>query len=123
MAIKKYWDEEIETISKKNLNKYQLEQLKKQLELAFNKSSYYRQSFLENNVALSKLKSLQDVHKLPFINKMIERDRQLAKPLLGDLVCVPEEKVIFISTSSGSTGVPTVSPFTAKDFKEFQDLL
>jgi phenylacetate-CoA ligase len=56
MAIKKYWDEEIETISKKNLNKYQLEQLKKQLELAFNKSSYYRQSFLENNVALSKLK-------------------------------------------------------------------
>jgi phenylacetate-CoA ligase len=122
MAIKKYWDEEIETISKNNLKKYQLEHLKKQLEWAFNKSSYYRQSFLENNVALSKLKSLQDVHKLPFINKKIERDRQLAKPLLGDLVCVHEEKVIFISTSSGSTGVPTVSPFTTKDFKEFQDV-
>lgn len=122
MAIKKYWDEEIETISKKNLEIYQLEYLKKQLEWAYNKSGYYKQSFIENNVIPSKLKSLHDFRKFPFINKKIERDSQLAKPLLGDLACVPEDKVIFISTSSGSTGVPTVSPFTAKDFKEFQNV-
>ena len=122
MAIKKYWDEDIETISNKYLEKYQFEHLKKQLDWAYNKSSYYKQSFIEKNITPSKLKSVHDINKFPFINKKIERDRQLSKPLLGDLVCVPEEKVIFISTSSGSTGVPTVSPFTAKDFKEFQNV-
>ncbi len=34
---------------------------------------------------------------------------------------VPEEEVIFMATSSGSTGVPTVSPFTQEDFDLWQD--
>ena len=37
------------------------------------------------------------------------------------LAAVPEEDVVFISTSYGSTGVPTMSPFTKQDFDEFQD--
>jgi len=35
---------------------------------------------------------------------------------------VAEEEVVFVSASSGSTGVPTLSPFTKKDFEEFQDV-
>ena len=40
---------------------------------------------------------------------------------LFESIMEPEEDVVFISTSSGSTGVPTMSPFTKKDFDEFQD--
>ena len=48
-------------------------------------------------------------------------ERQLAVPPLGDLVAVPERDVVYISASSGSTGVPTASPFTALDFDDWID--
>jgi phenylacetate-CoA ligase len=67
-------------------------------------------------------KKLEDIRKLPFIDKKIERDRQVAHPILGDLAAVPERDVVFVSASSGSTGVPTLSPFTKNDFDEFQDV-
>ena len=70
----------------------------------------------------SDFKQLSDLAKFPFVHKKIERDRQLAKPLLGDMVAVGEEEVVFVSASSGSTGVPTLSPFTHQDFQEFQDV-
>ncbi|MDJ0931715.1 hypothetical protein [Breoghania sp.] len=43
------------------------------------------------------------------------------KPLLGDVAAVPEEEVVSVSASSGSTGVPTVSPFTQEDFDGWMD--
>ena len=44
-------------------------------------------------------------------------------PLLifGDLVAVPERDIVYISASSGSTGVPTASPFSASDFDDWID--
>jgi phenylacetate-CoA ligase len=57
----------------------------------------------------------------PFTNKHALRDRQLAVPPLGDLVAVPERDVVYLSASSGSTGVPTASPFTARDFDDWID--
>jgi phenylacetate-CoA ligase len=36
-------------------------------------------------------------------------------------VAVPERDIVYISASSGSTGVPTASPFTAQDFEDWMD--
>ncbi|HTY98187.1 MAG TPA: AMP-binding protein, partial [Rhodocyclaceae bacterium] len=38
-----------------------------------------------------------------------------------DMCAVPEKGIVYISASSGSTGVPTASPFTAQDFDDFID--
>ncbi len=122
MSERLYWDEKIETLPRPELEKYQTEQLAKHLELAYNNSDYYRQTFDNAGVKPSDFKQLSDLRKFPFVHKKIERDRQLLKPLLGDMVAVDEEEVIFVSASSGSTGVPTLSPFTRQDFAEFQDV-
>jgi len=119
---KKYWNEAIETISREELEVYQLEKLKEQVTLAYENSPYYRKSFDEVGVTPTDITSLADIHKLPVLTKQIVRERQDAAPILGDLVTVPEEKVVFISSSSGSTGVPTASPFSKRDFDEFQDV-
>lgn len=119
---KKYWDEEIETLSRKKLEAYQLKTLREHLSFAYRNSPYYRKSFDEKGVAPKDLRHLEDLTRFPFINKQVERDRQLAAPLLGDIAAVPEKDVVFVSASSGSTGVPTLSPFTQKDFQEFQDV-
>ena len=37
------------------------------------------------------------------------------------MTAVPEKDVVYISVSSGSTGMPTASPFTAQDFEDWMD--
>ncbi|MDR1285141.1 MAG: phenylacetate--CoA ligase [Campylobacteraceae bacterium] len=119
---KKYWNEKIETLPRAELEAYQLETLKEYLAFAYDNSPYYHKSFDEHGVKPSDFQQLSDLQKFPFINKKIERDRQIAAPFLGDLACVQESEVVYISASSGSTGVPTISPFTLKDFDDWQDV-
>ena len=44
MSEKRYWDESIETLPRAKLADYQTDQLRKHLEVAWDKSPYYRQS-------------------------------------------------------------------------------
>jgi phenylacetate-CoA ligase len=122
MSERVYWSSEIETLDRNELEAYQLNKLKETVNLVYEKSDYYRKSFSEAGIKPADIQSLEDIRKLPFTNKQIERERQEVRPLLGDMVAVEEEQVVFISSSSGSTGVPTVSPFTKRDFDEFQDV-
>lgn len=121
MAYKKYWNEEIETIDRKDLEVLQLERLKEIVKFSYENSPYYKRSFDEAGVKPEDIQQLSDLAKFPFINKQTERDTQGVGSFLGELAAVPEEDVVFISTSTGSTGVPTMSPFTKQDFDEFQD--
>ncbi len=121
MSEKKYWNEEIETLSRPELEKLQLERLKEMVKFSYENAPYYKRSFDEAGVKPEDIKSLDDIAKLPFINKQTERETQGVGSFLGELCAVPEEDVVFISTSTGSTGVPTMSPFTKQDFDEFQD--
>ena len=122
MGERQYWEEEIETLPRLRLEQLQLELLQEHLDFAYRRSPYYRQAFDEAGVRPSDLRHLEDLAKFPFTDKKIQRDRQLARPDLGDMVAVPEEEIVFVSASSGSTGVPTLSPFTRKDFDDFQDV-
>jgi phenylacetate-CoA ligase len=119
---KKYWDEEIENMPRKSLEALQLRLLKDEIAFANQNSLFYQTSFQEAGVTPDSLKTLEDVRKFPFTNKKVERDRQVAVPDLGDMIAVPEEEIVYVSASSGSTGVPTLSPFSAQDFEEFQDV-
>jgi phenylacetate-CoA ligase len=98
-----------------------LELLKAHLEHAYKGSPYYRASFDNAGVHPGQVSSLDDLRRFPFIDKHALRDRQLAVPPLGDLAAVPERDVVYLSASSGSTGVPTASPFTAGDFDDWID--
>ena len=117
----KYWDEELETLPREELEKRQLADLQEIVKFAYDNAPYYKRSFDEAGVKPEDIKTLKDIQKFPFINKKTQRDTQGVGSFLGELAAVPEDDVVFISTSSGSTGVPTMSPFTKKDFDEFQD--
>jgi phenylacetate-CoA ligase len=116
MTEKKYWDKEIETMPRDKLEKYQLRLLKNEIAFARKGSAFYKKYLPDIT-----LKSIDDIQKLPFVTKQIIRERQQAKEPFGDMVAVPEEEIVYISASSGSTGVPTASPFTAQDFDDFID--
>ena len=117
----KYWDEELETLPREELEQRQLKDLKEIVQFAYDHAPYYKRSFDEAGVKPSDIKTLSDIQKFPFIDKKTQRDTQGVGSFLGELAAGPEEDVVFISTSSGSTGVPTMSPFTKQDFDEFQE--
>ena len=120
-GYRKYWDEEIETMPRDQLRAFQLDRMKGMVGLTYEKSPYYKKLFDEAGVKPSHLEQLEDIKKFPTIDKKVLRSRQQAVPDFGDLVCAPEEEFVFLSASSGSTGVPTASPFTGPDFEYFQD--
>lgn len=118
---RKYWDPQLETQSRADWDALKLGLLKRHLKHAYDNSPYYRASFDAAGVKPEDLETLADLRRFPTIDKKILRERQEARPLLGDLAAVPEREVVYVSASSGSTGVPTVSPFTQQDFDEWID--
>lgn len=121
MTEQKYWDRKLETQTRQAWDALKLELLQNHLQHAYAGSPYYRQIFDSAGVKPAKVKSLADIRHFPIMDKKVLRERQEAVSPLGDIVAVPEQDIVYISTSSGSTGVPTASPFTAQDFEDWLD--
>ena len=116
-----YWDQALETQSRRSWDGLKLALLQQHLRHAYAGSPYYRSAWDAAGVHPDQVKSLDDIRRFPFITKSVLRERQLAVPPFGDLVAVPERDIVYISASSGSTGIPTASPFTAQDFDDWMD--
>ncbi len=115
MSTKEYWNEELETMSRPDLEKLQVERLRKTVEIAMN-SPYYSQVFKDHNITPESIKSLADLQRFPFTTK---DDLRSHYPF--GLVSVPMEKVVRIHSSSGTTGNPTVVAHSQKDLDEWAD--
>ena len=116
-----YWDAALETQSREHWRALALSLLQSHLRTAYERSKYYRAAFDAAGSHPDQVKALDDLRRFPFIDKKVLRDRQLAVPPFGDLCAAPEREIVYISASSGSTGVPTASPFTSRDFDDWID--
>ncbi len=115
MASKEFWNEEIETMKRPDLEKLQVERLRKTVEIAQN-SPYYSEVFRKNNITPESIKSLEDLQRFPFTTK---EDLRSHYPF--GLVSVPMEKVVRVHSSSGTTGNPTVVAHSQKDLDEWAE--
>lgn len=81
------------------------------------KSPFYQQKFSRAEVDPFAVKTLADFENLPFTDKAELRD---AYPL--GLQAVPDEAVVRIHSSSGTTGSPVIIPYTKKDVEDWARL-
>lgn len=116
----KFYDPDIECASREDIEALQLERLNDELRFAYDNSPYYKRAFDEAGIE-PHCDTLADLTRFPFIDKQTERDCQGVGSFFGELAAVPEDDVVYMATSSGSTGVPTMSPFTQGDFDDFMD--
>ena len=93
----KYWNEALETISRQDLEKQQLIDLKKIVKYAYENSPYYKRAFDKAGVKPEDIVTLKDIEKFPFMDKKTQRDTQGKGSFLGELCAVPENDVVFIS--------------------------
>ncbi len=105
------FEPEFESMDRNDLESYQLELLKQVVTVCFEKSGMYREKFSETGVKPSDIQTLKDIKKLPFTTKDDLRPRY---PLDG-LTVVPDEEIVRLHMTSGTTGKPAISPLTAND--------
>ena len=94
------------------ISELQISQVNKQIEALRNAGSFYGKKLEE--AGITGISSQEDFEKLPFSEKDDLRD---AYPL--GLMTAPEEKIVRIHSSSGTTGVPVIIPYTAKDVDDW----
>ncbi len=90
----------------------QLEQIKKQFKTLKERSPFYAKKF--EGIDLSDVQSQKDFEKLPFSEKA---DLREVYPL--GIAAVPEEEIVRIHSSSGTTGTPVIIPYTQKDVSDW----
>ena len=86
----------------------QLELIKNQFETLKDRSPFYARKF--EGIDLSDVRTQADFEKLPFSEKA---DLREVYPL--GLQAVPDEEIVRIHSSSGTTGTPVVIPYTQQD--------
>ncbi len=94
------------------LNEKQLAQVDAQVKRLIKTDSFYGKKYRE--LGITEIKSQEDFEKIPFSGKADLRD---AYPL--GIQAVPDEEVVRIHSSSGTTGKPVIIPYTAKDVDDW----
>ncbi len=85
-------------------------QLRNAVLYAAKNSPFYQKTFSEKQVEIDRINTMEDFEKLPFSDKHELRE---AYPL--GLQAVPDEEVVRIHSSSGTTGNPVIIPYTRED--------
>ena len=106
------------TWSLDELRARQLERLQSTVRRVYEAVPYYRQAFDAAGVHPDDIRSLADIAKLPFTDKLTLRDNYPFK-----LFAVPREQVVRVHASSGTTGKPIVVGYTAEDISMWSDVM
>lgn len=105
-----YFNPEIETMAVEDIKKLQSERLVEQVKHVYNNVQFYHNKMDEAGVKPEDIHGIEDLHKLPFINKDDLRD-QYPYGLLG----VPLSECVRIQSTSGTTGRRVVAFYTQDD--------
>ncbi|MBR2152468.1 MAG: phenylacetate--CoA ligase [Clostridia bacterium] len=111
-----YFQKEIETMPLEEMRKLQSEKLVKQVKHVYENVPYYRNLMDEKGVKPEDIKGIDDLHKLPFLQKSDLRD---AYPygLLGTSL----DNCVRIHSTSGTTGRRVVAFYTQNDIDLWED--
>ncbi len=111
-----YFQKEIETAPYEKIREIQSEKLVHQVRRVYDNVPYYRKKMEEKGVTPDDIKSVDDLHKLPFLSKADLRD---AYPygLLG----APLKDCVRIHSTSGTTGKRVVAFYTQHDIDLWDD--
>jgi len=114
--MQQYYQPEIETASRDQITAWQNERLVKQVKHVWNNVPYYRNKMESVGITPNDIKSVNDLHKLPFITK---DDLRTAYPY--GLLAKPLSECVRIQSTSGTTGKRVVAFYTQHDIDLWED--
>ncbi len=112
------WNRHIECMDRDELKRIQSERIVETVERVYFNVPYYRHKMQEAGIGPEKVKSIDDLWKLPFTTKQDLRDNY---PF--GLFAVPMTEIVRIHGSSGTTGKPTVVGYTRDDIAIWSEVM
>lgn len=94
------------------ISELQISQVNQQIEALVNAGSFYGKKL--EQAGITSISTQEEFEMLPFSEKKDLRD---AYPL--GLMTAPEKDIVRIHSSSGTTGLPVIIPYTAKDVEDW----
>ena len=114
---KRYFQPEIECMPHDKIRELQNEKLLKQVRHAWEDVPYYREKMKAQGVTPDDIKSMDDLHKLPFLTK-----DDLRKAYPYGLMGRPLRDCVRIQSTSGTTGQRVVAFYTMNDIKIWETM-
>ena len=114
--MERYYQPEIETASREQIRAWQDERLVKQVKRVWDNVPYYRKKMEDKGLTPDDIKSVDDLHKLPFVTK---DDLRECYPY--GLVAEPLKNCVRIQSTSGTTGKRVVAFYTQHDIDLWED--
>ncbi len=112
------WNEYIETADREKLKSIQNERLVQMVERIYYNVPFYRKKLQEKGIEPGDIKSVDQLKDLPFTTKNDLRDNY---PF--GLFTVPQNEIVRLHASSGTTGKPTVVSYTRKDIQLWSEVV
>lgn len=112
------FNREIEAMPINKMKELQLERLKWSIRHAYDNVAFYREQFEAAGFHPDQFKSLDDMKRIPFLTKQDMRD---CYPY--GLFAVPQDKIVRVHASSGTTGNATVVGYTRNDVDVFAEVV
>ena len=117
-AIEPYIWDMAETLPRPEMERLQVERLRACVARVAERVPFYREKLAQAGVAADDIGSLDDLARLPFTTKQDLRDHY---PF--GLLAVPQEQVLRVHASSGTTGKLTVVGYTRADLDLWANLI
>lgn len=116
IPMENYYQPEIECASREQIRAWQDERLVNTVHHVYENVPYYRNLMDKQGVAPEDIRSVDDLHKLPFLTK---EDLREAYPY--GLLAVPLSDAVRIQSTSGTTGRRVVAFYTQHDLDLWED--
>ena len=114
--MERYYQKDIECADREQIRAWQSEKLVRQVQHVWNDVPYYREKMKAAGVTPDDIRSVDDLHKLPFLSKADLRDSYPYGLLGCDL-----KKCVRIQSTSGTTGRRVVAFYTQHDIDLWED--
>jgi phenylacetate-CoA ligase len=112
------YNRETETLPRNDLAQLQIERLQTTLNRVYRNVAFYREAFDRQRVDIEKIRSIDDLQRLPFTTK-----DDLRRSYPYGMFAVPLRDIVRLHASSGTTGQPIVVGYTRNDLNHWSEVV
>lgn len=114
--MERYYQKNLECMSLEEMKKLQSERLVNTVFNVYKNVPFYKNLMDQKGVKPEEIKSIDDLHKLPFLTKSDLREAYPDK-----LLATPKSSVVKIHSTSGTTGKRVIAYYTKNDVQVWSD--
>ncbi len=114
-----FWNAEVETLSPAEGRRLESERLMEQIAYNYATSAFYRAKLDSAGVQPDEIRHVEDLARIPFMEKTEVANSQADGTLLGVNQCAPLDKIVRIQATGGTTGQPIRIGLTRRDIADY----